>query len=34
MGSTIGALWLSDDAGERWQLINAHLPPMCAVHFH
>jgi hypothetical protein len=34
MGSTTGALWVSDDAGERWQLINAHLPPIYAVHFH
>lgn len=31
MGSTTGALWTSDDAGERWQLINAHLPPIYAV---
>lgn len=34
MGFTIGVLWLSDDAGERWQLVNAHLPPIYAVHFH
>jgi hypothetical protein len=31
MGSTTGALWTSDDAGERWQLVNAHLPPIYAV---
>jgi photosystem II stability/assembly factor-like uncharacterized protein len=31
MGSTTGALWVSDDAGERWQLVNAHLPPIYAV---
>ena len=34
MGSTKGALWVSDDAGESWQLVNAHLPPIYAVHFH
>ena len=31
MGSTTGALWTSDDAGERWTLVNAHLPPIYAV---
>jgi photosystem II stability/assembly factor-like uncharacterized protein len=31
MGSTTGALWVSDNAGERWQLVNAHLPPIYAV---
>jgi photosystem II stability/assembly factor-like uncharacterized protein len=34
MGSTTGSLWVSDDAGEHWQLVNAHLPPVYAVHFH
>ena len=33
MGSTTGSLWTSDDAGERWQLANAHLPPIYAVRF-
>jgi photosystem II stability/assembly factor-like uncharacterized protein len=33
MGSTTGALWTSGDAGERWQLVNAHLPPVYAVRF-
>lgn len=33
MGSTTGALWLSEDRGERWQCINAHLPPIYAVRF-
>ncbi len=28
MGSTTGALWVSESAGERWQLVNAHLPPI------
>ena len=33
MGSTTGALWTSDDGGARWQLINAHLPPIYSVRF-
>lgn len=33
MGSTTGALWASDNGGERWQLVNAHLPPIYAVRF-
>jgi photosystem II stability/assembly factor-like uncharacterized protein len=33
MGSTTGALWISDDGGECWELINAHLPPIYAVRF-
>jgi hypothetical protein len=33
MGSTTGGLWVSDDAGENWQLVNAHLPPVYAVRF-
>jgi photosystem II stability/assembly factor-like uncharacterized protein len=33
MGSTTGALWVGDDGGERWQLVNAHLPPIYAVRF-
>jgi hypothetical protein len=33
MGSTTGALWVSDDGGEHWQLVNAHLPPIYAVRF-
>jgi photosystem II stability/assembly factor-like uncharacterized protein len=33
MGSTTGALWTSDDGGERWALVNAHLPPIYAVSF-
>ena len=31
MGSTTGSLWVSDNAGEAWQLVNAHLPPIYAV---
>jgi hypothetical protein len=33
MGSTTGALWVSEDAGDHWQLVNAHLPPIYAVRF-
>jgi len=33
MGSTTGALWTSQDGGEHWQLVNAHLPPIYAVRF-
>ncbi|MBP6338605.1 MAG: exo-alpha-sialidase [Vitreoscilla sp.] len=31
MGSTTGHLWSSDDAGDTWQLAQAHLPPIAAV---
>ena len=33
MGSTTGALWSSDNAGDSWTLVNAHLPPIYAVRF-
>ncbi|WP_206950792.1 WD40/YVTN/BNR-like repeat-containing protein [Trinickia acidisoli] len=33
MGSTTGDLWASDDAGESWQEISAHLPPIYHVSF-
>ncbi len=33
MGSTTGALWTSDDGGESWHLISAHLPPVYCVRF-
>jgi hypothetical protein len=33
MGSTTGALWTSDNAGEDWRLANAHLPPIYTVAF-
>ncbi len=33
MGSTTGALWISENGGERWQLLNAHLPPIYSVRF-
>jgi len=34
MGSTTGSLWVSEDAGEGWSLVNAHLPPVYAVRFY
>lgn len=33
MGSTTGALWTSDDGGENWHLVSAHLPPIYCVRF-
>ncbi len=33
MGSTTGNLWTSDDGGETWYLVSAHLPPINAVRF-
>ncbi|MDX2221320.1 MAG: hypothetical protein SFV21_01150 [Rhodospirillaceae bacterium] len=31
MGSTTGGLWSSDDGGDGWTLISAHLPPIHAI---
>jgi hypothetical protein len=33
MASTTGSLWVSADAGERWQTISQHLPPVAVVKF-
>ncbi len=33
MGSTTGGLWTSDDAGEHWHEVSAHLPPIYHVSF-
>ncbi len=33
MGSTTGGLWTSDDSGESWRLVSAHLPPVYCVRF-
>lgn len=33
MGSTTGALWVSEDAGDAWTLVSAHLPPIYCVRF-
>jgi photosystem II stability/assembly factor-like uncharacterized protein len=34
MGSTTGSLWVSENAGEAWWLINAHLPPVYALRLY
>lgn len=34
MGSTTGALWTSEDGGEDWQLVNAHLPPVYSLRLY
>ncbi len=33
IGSTTGNLWVSEDAGRRWTLVSAHLPPIAQVAF-
>jgi len=33
MGSTTGSLWVTEDQGDNWKIINAHLPPIYAVRF-
>lgn len=33
MGSTTGSLYVSDDAGDSWQCVSTHLPPVYAVRF-
>lgn len=33
MGSTTGSLWTTDNGGEAWQLVSAHLPPIYGVRF-
>ena len=33
IGSTTGGLWVSEDQGERWQAVEARLPPVFAVGF-
>lgn len=33
MGSTTGGLWASGDAGDSWQAVSAHLPPIYALRF-
>jgi photosystem II stability/assembly factor-like uncharacterized protein len=32
-GSTTGSLWVSEDAGDSWQTVSNHLPPVYAVRF-
>ena len=31
IGSTTGSLWISEDAGESWQHVTSHLPPIYCV---
>ena len=33
MGSTTGALWISEDAGDSWTTFSTHLPPIYQVRF-
>jgi len=33
IGSTTGSVWTTDDGGDTWDLVNAHLPPVYAVRF-
>src|SRR5207237_2499343 len=33
IGSTTGGLWVSEDAGDSWRCVSAHLPPIYAVRF-
>ena len=33
MGSTTGALWLSQDQGDSWRCVSTHLPPIYCVRF-
>jgi photosystem II stability/assembly factor-like uncharacterized protein len=32
-GSTTGALWISENGGDAWTTVSAHLPPIYAVRF-
>jgi hypothetical protein len=33
MGSTTGNLWISEDRGDSWALVSAHLPPIYCARF-
>ena len=33
MGSTTGSLWISEDGGDGWSLVNGHLPPIYQVRW-
>lgn len=33
MGSTTGGLWISEDGGDSWSCVSAHLPPIYALRF-
>jgi hypothetical protein len=32
-GSTTGSVWTSDDAGDHWQCLRNHLPPVYCVRY-
>jgi hypothetical protein len=32
-GSTTGALWVTEDQGDQWSCVSAHLPPIFCVRF-
>jgi hypothetical protein len=32
-GSTTGGLWISENRGDSWHCVSAHLPPVAAVRF-
>ena len=32
-GSTTGSLWVTEDQGDHWQTVSAHLPPVYCVRF-
>jgi hypothetical protein len=33
MGSTTGGLWISENRGDSWRCVSAHLPPIAVVRF-
>jgi hypothetical protein len=33
MGSTTGHLWVSENGGQRWTMVSAHLPPIACIRF-
>jgi hypothetical protein len=33
IGSTTGALWVSENQGDSWQCVSRHLPPLYCVRF-
>jgi hypothetical protein len=33
IGSTTGGLWISEDQGDNWRCVSAHLPPIYCVRF-
>ena len=33
VGSTSGGLWISEDGGDTWTMLDARLPPFAVVRF-